>query len=278
MKRLTICLLAAGGLVLAQAPENNTPPNDFPNDAVPFQLTIKPGTFITVRVDQPLSSDHNQQGDAFSATLVQPVVVDGVVVAQRGQTIGGRVTEAQKAGRVENVARLGIQLTDLTLVDGQQLPIETELISRRGPTSTGQDAGMIATTTGLGAAIGAAAGWGKGAAIGAGAGAAAGVIGVLLTRGHASVIYPESVLTFRIDSPVSFSTERSPQAFRYVDPNDYQRHTEVRTSRPAPPPPPYYGGPGYYPPYYWGYGYGPGFGVYWGPDFFYGHGHYRSRR
>jgi hypothetical protein len=277
MKRLTISLLAAGGLLLAQAPEN-APPNDPPNDAVPFQLTIKAGTFVTVRVDQPLSSDHNQQGDAFSATLVQPVVVDGVVVAQRGQTIGGRVTEAQKAGRVEGVARLGIQLTDLTLVDGQQLPIQTELISRRGPTSTGQDAGVIAGTTGLGAAIGAAAGWGKGAAIGAGAGAAAGVIGVLLTRGHASVIYPESVLTFRIDSPVSFSTDRSPQAFRYVDPNDYQRQTEVRTSRPAPPPPPpYYYGPGYYPPYYWGYGYGPGFGIYWGPGYYRGH-YYRYRR
>ena len=49
--------------------------------AVPPQLTIKPGTFVTVRIDQPLSSDRNQQGDTFSATLARPVVVDGVVVA-----------------------------------------------------------------------------------------------------------------------------------------------------------------------------------------------------
>ena len=268
----------------SQPPSNpqNEPQNDPPNyqgnsQGVPPQLTIKAGTFVTVRVNQPLSSDHNQAGDAFSAMLVQPVVVDGVVVAQRGQTIGGRVSEAQKAGRVQGVARLGIQLTDLILVDGQQLPIQSQLISRSGPTSTGQDAGVIAGTTALGAAAGAAADWGRGAAIGAGAGAAAGVIGVLLTRGHPAVIYPESVLTFRIEAPVTFSTERAPQAFRYVDPNDYERNTGVQARRPSPRPP-YYYGPGYYPPYYWGYGYGPGFGFYYGPGFFYGRGYYRRWR
>jgi hypothetical protein len=149
MKRfevVTISLMAAGVLALGQAPQDNAPPSDPPGDGVPFQLTVKAGTFVTVRVDQPLSSDHNQQGDAFWATLVQPLVVDGVVIAQRGQTIGGRVTEAQKAGRVEGVAKLGIQLTELTLVDGQQVPVQTELISRRGPTSTGQDAGSSSST------------------------------------------------------------------------------------------------------------------------------------
>src|SRR5216684_1247554 len=79
-------------------------------EPVPPQLTIKPGTFVTVRVDQWLSSDRNQAGDAFSATLVKPIVVDGVIVAQRGQTVAGRVAEAQKAGRVEGVSRLGLQL------------------------------------------------------------------------------------------------------------------------------------------------------------------------
>ncbi len=64
-------------------------------------VDAEPGTFVTVRVDQPLSSDRNQQGDAFIATLARPVVVDGVVVAERGQTLSGRVVEAQKAGRAK---------------------------------------------------------------------------------------------------------------------------------------------------------------------------------
>ena len=119
----------------------------------------------------------------FSATLEQPIVVDGFVVAQRGQTVSGRVTEAQKAGRVEGTSRLGVELTDLTFVDGQQASVHSQMINRTGPTSVGRDAAAIGGTTALGAIIGAGADWGRGAAIGAGAGAAAGIIGVLLTRG-----------------------------------------------------------------------------------------------
>ncbi len=255
-----------------------------PAEPVPPQLTIKPGTFVTVRVDQWLSSDRNQPGDAFSATLVKPIVVDGVTVAQRGQTVAGRVAEAQKAGRVEGVSRLGLQLTELTLVDGQQLPIQSQLIMRSGGTSTGRDAAAIGTTTAVGAAAGAAAGGGVGAGIGAGAGAVAGVIGVLLTRGHPTMVYPESVLTFRVEAPVTFSTERSAQAFRYVDPNEYGRPvwSEQPPQRTAcagygcAPPPYYYGYgyPGYYYGGYYPYYYGTGLSFFWGPRFYYGRGYY----
>src|SRR5690242_15704802 len=82
------------------------PTNYQTNYNAPPQLTIRQGTYVTVRINQPLSSDRNHPGDAFSATLAKPLVVDGVVVAERGQTIGGRVAEAQKAGRAQGVSRL----------------------------------------------------------------------------------------------------------------------------------------------------------------------------
>ena len=237
-----------------------------PRYGLPPQLTIKPGTFVMVRVDQMLSSNRNQPGDVFSATLMQPVVVDGVVVAQRGQTVMGRVAEAQKS-KAGHDSRLGLELTGLTLVDGTQATVRSQLVARRGPTTPrGQEVGTVATTTAVGATVGAVADWGRGAAIGAGAGAAAGIVGVLLTHNHPSVVYPETALTFRIETPVAINTMRAPQAFRYVDPNDYQRPAEARTM-PVRRPVPYYG-PGYYPYYsypYWGpysgYGYGYGLGV-----------------
>ncbi len=245
-----------------QGPYNQPPP-------VPAQLSVAPGTFITVRVNQLLSSDRNQPGDGFSATLVEPIVANGVVLAEPGQTIGGRVAEAQKAGRVEGVARLGIELTSLSLVDGQQIPIRSQLVSRKGNTSVGRDAGAIVGTTALGAAIGGAAGWGTGAAIGAGAGLAAGAIGVLLTRGRPSVIYPEQTLTFRLETPLAISTTNSPQAFRYVEPGEYDRPRPYGPAQggyasAAPVVAPYYGsGYGYGSPYpYYGYGYGYGY-PYW---------------
>jgi len=258
---------------------------------IPSHLTIKPGTYVTVRINQFLSSDRNQTGDAFAATLVQPVVVDGIVVAQRGQTVGGRVSEAQKAGRVEGTSRLGLQLTDLTLADGSTVPVQSQMINRTGPTSVGRDAAAIGGTTALGAAIGAGVGWGQGAAIGAGAGAAVGILGVLLTRGRPTIVYPESTLTFRIDSPIDVATDHAPQAFRYAGQQDYG--TGYGAPGPRPPamyggapygapyaapapvaPYPYYGyGPGYYPYYY------PGFSVFVGPGY-YGrfYGGYRFRR
>ncbi|MGD0201076.1 MAG: hypothetical protein ABSD27_10050 [Bryobacteraceae bacterium] len=268
------------------------PWNQTPGGTLPARLTIQPGIFVTVRLDQELSSDQNDAGDAFSATLVRPVVVDGVVVAQPGQVIGGRVVEAQKAGRVQHVSRLGIELTDLTLVDGQQVRIQSQLMSLSGPTSKGRDATAIVGTTGLGAAIGAAAEGGVGAGIGAAAGAAAGVVGVLLTRGHPTVLYPEAMLTFRITAPVVISTTRAPQAFRYVNPDDYDRSARLQTRAPAPQRlncgwygcgpslwPYYYYGPGFYPyyyPYYPYYYWGSGFGFYYGPRFYGGGGFFRG--
>ena len=249
---------------------------------IPPQLTVAPGTFLTVRVNQLLSSDHNQAGDAFSASLVNPIVVNGIVVADRGQTIQGRVSEAQKAGRVSGTSRLGLELTDLSLVDGDQVPLQTSLVNRNGRTSEGRDAVGIGAATGIGAIIGAGAAGrheqGEGAAIGAGAGAAAGIIGVLLTRGHATYITPEQVLTFRVENPIVISTERAPQAFRYVGPGDYQ------SEQPRPYAPrrsaPYYGagypvyGPGWGPYYGYPYYYGPSIGIGFGG--FYG-GHYGGR-
>jgi uncharacterized membrane protein YgcG len=268
----------------AQAPQSAEQPAEAPadtsNTGIPARLTIQPGTYVSVRIDDMLSSDQNHVGDAFTASLAKPIVVDGIVVAQRGQTVGGRVMAAEKAGRVEHVSRLAVQLTTLTLADGQQVPIQSQLTSWTGPTSKGRDATTIATTGALGAAIGAAAEGGTGAGIGAIAGGLAGTVGVLLTRGHPTVIYPETELTFRLVQPVTVLTEPAPLAFRYVEPSDYAQPPVVRQrAQAAPPGPcgvygcaPYYGygwgWPYYYSPYYWG----PGFSFYYGPGFYWGRG------
>jgi len=304
--RITISLLAAASFVLAQdsapiqggqgqvqaqgqggwqrigdsssglgsapaAPDPQAGP--VPDVAAPPQLTLKAGTFITVRINQALSSDRNQVGDAFTATLVRPIVVDGFVVAQPGETLAGRVAEAKKAGRAAGVSHLGVQLTDLTLVDGQQVPLQSELITRNGPTSVGRDAAAIGVTTGVGAAVGAAAAGGVGAAIGAGAGAVASTVGVLLTRGHPTIITPESVLTFRIDASIAIATDHAPQAFRPVGPNEYSQPQLQAGGRPGG----YAGAPGgsYYAgaPYAGGYPYAAGYPYAYGYPYGYGYGY-----
>jgi hypothetical protein len=248
-------------------------------------LTMKPGTILTVRISQPLSSDHSRAGDVFSATLTQPVIVLGIVVARYGQAVAGQVVEAKKAGRVSGVSRLGLTLTSLTLVDDRAVPIQSQLLVREGPTSVGRDSAAIAGTAGLGAAIGAAAGWGTGAAIGAAAGAAAGTIGVLLTRGSQTVVQPETPLTFQVTAPVTIETNDAPQAFRFVNSADYppeqMQQPDQVPAYPAPPPYPYpyyvYAPPynPYYPYYGYPYFYGPSFSFFFGfPAYYHYHGYY----
>jgi len=224
---------------------------------VPEELTLPLGATVTGELSQYLSSHQNRPGDTFTMTLTQPLVVNGWVVAREGQIVHGQVSIAKKGGVGKGPSELGIELTELTLVDGQQLPITTQLIDSTGGSNTGRSVATVATTTGLGAAIGAAANGGRGAGIGAAAGAAAGVIGVLLTPGKPTVLIPENVLTFRLGAPATFSTEGSERAFLPVSPGDY-RATPTRTRYAAPPAPrrtvraypppyaypyPYYAGP-----------------------------------
>lgn len=233
---------------------------------VPASLTLPAGTIISIRTSQFLSSDRNRTGDSFTAELQQPLVANGWVVARHGQTVIGRVVLAKKAGRIKGVSQLQIELSRLILVDGQQLPITTQLMQSSGGTSKGRDATAVATTTGIGAAIGATArDAGEGAGIGAAIGAGAGLAGVLLTRGRPTEIPPESVLTFDLQSPVTFSTVHSQVAFRPVTQSDYNAAQSAprlqRRVRRYPPPPYYYGS--YYP---WGYFY-PG-SMYIGFDYY----------
>jgi hypothetical protein len=248
---------------------NQAQPGPAPAPA-PSAITIPAGTWLTIRVNEPLSSDHNQAGDAFIGTLAQPLVVNGLVVARRGQTVTGRVTEAKKAGHVSGLSRLGLEVTEIGLADGSQVQVRTAVLDRRGDTSYGRDAFGIGATTATGAAIGAGVNGGVGAGVGAAAGVVAGTIGVLLTRGRATVVYPETPLTFRTENPVTIQANYD--AFRPASQQDYGPTMQQRPGpRPGygPPPPPAYG---YYPAYPYPY---PAYAYpypYWGPSFYFGFG------
>jgi hypothetical protein len=250
-----------------------------PAYGIPAQLTVKPGTFFTVRLNTILASNKSKPGDLFTAALVQPLVVDGIVISQRGQTVVGRVVDA---GKKDGKHFLKLELTGVTLADGSQVPLQSQLATSQGPTTPGAvQAGTVAGTTAVGAGVGAVAGGGVGAGVGAGAGAMLGIAGVIATRDHPAVLYPETQLAFQVIAPLTVSTVNAPQAYRYVGPEDYERQPAM-TSRLNPRPAPGYPGanylygpgyayPGYYPGYYpyypyWGPSIGIGFG--WGGGFY----------
>jgi hypothetical protein len=267
------------GTVAASAQESYLAP--------PPELTLPAGSWISIRVNEPLSSDRNRPGDYFIGSLAQPVVANGFVIAHRGQTVEGRIVVAEKAGRRTGTSSLGIELAEISLVDGRQMPVATEWVEHVGPTSRGDDAVAIAATTGIGAAIGAAADGGFGAGMGAIAGAAASTIGVLATRGKPTEVYPESMLTFRTLSPITIDTAAAEAAYQPVRPEDYEQvELRDRPGRIVPAHNPYkhrprvyggyYGYPYLYDPYPYPYVYGPTVVIRPAPRYYYRPRAYRS--
>ena len=168
------------------------------------QVTLKAGMLIAARTGEGLSSQHNSPGDGFTATLDQPLVVDGWVIAEKGARLEGKVVET---GRGKGQPTLVVALTQLRTSDGQRVPIETETYVRHGQTATGETAEKVVAGTVIGAVIGAIAGGGKGAAIGAGAGTAAGGGIAAATRSKPAVLPAETLVHFRLKNAVTI-TER----------------------------------------------------------------------
>jgi hypothetical protein len=95
----------------------------------PRHVTLETGMTVPVRLDEAVS--RTSAGDSFQASLVEPLVVDGLVIAERG----ARVT-----GRVRSASLLELGLATLSTSDGQRVAVATD------PWTYGQ-AGTIAGGT-----------------------------------------------------------------------------------------------------------------------------------
>jgi hypothetical protein len=153
---------------------------------------------------QSLSSETNRPGDRFSASLDEPIYANGIVAVPVGATVEGRVVRSEQAGRVSGLAELGVQLDRLQLPSGESVNLATEIVSRQGEATRGQDVAKVGVGAAIGAAIGAISAGRRGAGIGAATGAGAGAADVLLTRGKPVVLSPETRLSFSLAAPVEF--------------------------------------------------------------------------
>jgi hypothetical protein len=174
----------------------------------PKTIMIPEGTSFRVRLLDSIDAAKNHAGDTFRATLDENMIVDGAVIANRGSSVVGRLVEDKQSGRVSGVASITLTVERLTTIGGEQT-VSSDVVKKDAPSSKGKDAATVGTLTALGAIIGAVAGHGKGAAIGAGAGAGAGAIDVLTTKGKDLKLGRETLLIFRLNTPVSFTVDPS---------------------------------------------------------------------
>jgi hypothetical protein len=193
---------SAGSSLSGSAPSNSGWQEIKP---VARRAVLDSGTNLRVRTTNTLSTKSAQSGEAFTASLEEPLVDGDWVIAPKGSTVRGTVVESDPGGRVKGVASLAIRLTELETADGQTININSSTFATEAQTTKKKDAVKVGIASGVGAAIGAIAGGGKGAAVGAGVGAGAGTGAVLATQGDAAVIPSETVLNFMLRDPVTIT-------------------------------------------------------------------------
>jgi hypothetical protein len=192
---------------------------------------IDPGTFITVRTEQYISSDR-ADGRVFPARVAEDVWDDYSRLAVPA------IPEGSPAELIVRSARDGDLILDLDSVyaHGERYVVSAEAERIQSDRQVSNDApALIGGGAILGSIIGAIAGGGKGAAIGAAAGAATGA--GLSIRGRSVRVPAGSVLNFRLDRGLVVGVPRPPDRRR--DDRPYP----PPSSLPPPPPPPDNSGP-----------------------------------
>lgn len=150
---------------------------------------IPNGTALTAVLTTPLSTKTSVNGDRFTMEVRSPSQYEGAIIE-------GRVSNADRSGRVSGRAALSLDFEQIRLRNGQTYRFsglidsvrnskgETVNINNEGVVRDGNQTTKTVTRAGIGAAIGAIigaiAGGGSGAAIGAGVGAGAGAGSVIL--------------------------------------------------------------------------------------------------
>ena len=167
----------------------------------PKPIVVPAETVISVVLDETVGSKVSQPGQTFTASVREPVEVDGRVAVPKGARATGLVKDAKPAGRFKGGAALELTLTSIE-VHGRNYDVQTTSPTETSKGKGKRTAAMVGGGAGGGALIGGLAGGGKGALIGGLIGAAAGTGGAGLTGNRDITLPAETPLTFKLVEPL----------------------------------------------------------------------------
>ena len=175
---------------------------------VPRTVKIPAGTLLTAVMIDSVGTETNKVGDTFTASLAEPLVINGQTVVAKGTKVGGRVETLDEPGRVKGKAAISLVLTELLRRD-KAYAIATQPFSAQAEPETKQNAIKVGGGAIVGAVVGAIAGGKKGAAIGAAVGGGAGTTAVLATKGQQLKIDSETKVNFVLKNDVEVDVTAS---------------------------------------------------------------------
>jgi len=152
-------------------------------------ITIPAGTEMMVHFDTAINTEEYSEGSLFQESLNIDLVVDGKVIAKKGDTVFGKVIES-RGGRLFGGEKLTFTFTGI-MINDEEVAIVTDTMGVKG--GQGGTAKIVGAGTLIGAAFGGA---GEGAAI-------AGGIAILKSR-HEHIQIPQGTIAqFKIEKSVS---------------------------------------------------------------------------
>lgn len=194
--------------------------DSYSKDPLKGRITTVPvGTAFQVITDAALNSKRSQVGEIFTATLNQPISVNGDIVIPAGSEITGQITYLQDAGRAGKNAKMEIKFTGIKPLYGNKVPITGKVLTQdnsgilKGGSLKDQlvesakaeaiiTAGGTVVGTGIGAALGGVTA-GTGAAVGAASGAGIGLLYILWRKGRSVKVPGGTKMVVVLEQPFS---------------------------------------------------------------------------
>lgn len=170
-------------------------------------MTVPTGTTFAIRMNDELSTENSRAGDAFTATLSDPILdAAGNVIVPAGATVRGRVTAVGASTRVGETAAIKLAFEAVSF-GGQSYPLQATVqradVEQRSRTSRTETAGKIAAGAAAGAILGQVLGRDTESTLkGAAAGAAAGTAIAMGTSDVDAVLPRGAEVVIRLDQPI----------------------------------------------------------------------------
>jgi hypothetical protein len=167
------------------------------------------GTAFDVTLVTPIKTDSSAVGDQIEATLVEAMIVDNEVIANKGAALHGQITEltaASKDRSEEARASVKLAFTTIETVDGEKtLDASVTNVQELQAGGVGKrNALLIGGAAAAGAILGRVIGGDtKGAVVGAVAGAAVGTGGVLMAKGHELNLPAGTKISLKAEQPIT---------------------------------------------------------------------------
>jgi hypothetical protein len=209
---------AAGGSAAAPAPAGTAPrpasstprpvrpplPHPTADDITTDTHVLPSGTEISVQTQETIDGSTAADNQIFVADVTEAVRdAEGKIVIPSGAKAQVIIRSLTQGGKIQGRDDLVLDLASVS-IDGRQYALSTADLEQKGKQGLGTNkrtAEFVGGGAAIGSIVGAFLGGGKGAAIGAAAGAGGGTVAQAATKGNIRV-EPETILTFKLDSPL----------------------------------------------------------------------------